>query len=146
MFTAVHYLCLSWAKSIQSKPHPIYWTFTLIIFSQLRLGLQSSSFPSGPSNKTNLNHSIRSEFKFLINVLKSVRRLDLIIKFSVWKFVSLSTPPSPDGWLHVEMLYNNDGMKQRNLGFNVKSVFAAERVVHTSHGSLPMEWFQVDGE
>jgi len=43
------------------------------------------------------------------------------------------------------MFYNNDGTKLRYLGFNVKSVFAVERVVHTSHGSLPMEWLQVDG-
>jgi len=99
MFTAVHYLCLSWAKSIQSKPHPIYWTFILILFSQLRLDLQSSPFASGPSNKTNLNHNIRSAFKFLINALKSVRRLDLIIKFSVWKFVSLSPPLLTIGYM-----------------------------------------------
>jgi len=59
--------------------------------------------------------------------------------------VCFFVPTPPDDWLHVEMFYNNDGMKQRNLGFNVKSVFAVERVVHTSHGSLPMEWFQVDG-
>jgi len=99
MFTAVHYLCLSRTKSIQSKPHPIYWTSILILFSQLRLGLQSSPFPSGPSNKTNLNHSIKNEFKFLINALKSVRRLDLIIKFSVWKFVSLSPPLLTVGYM-----------------------------------------------
>ena len=95
MFTAVHYLCLSWAKSIQSKPHPIYWTLILILFSQLRLGLLSSPFPSGPSNKSNRNHSIKNEFKFLINALKSVRRLDLIIKFSVWKVCFFVPSPPP---------------------------------------------------
>jgi len=43
------------------------------------------------------------------------------------------------------MFWNNDGVKQRSLGFNVRSVFAVEGVEHTSHGPLPMEWLQVDG-
>ena len=44
-FTSAHYLYLSWANSIQSKPpHPTSWRYILILSSHLRLGLREYSY------------------------------------------------------------------------------------------------------
>jgi len=46
-FTSARYLSLSWAGSIQSMPlHFTAWRPFLILYSHLRLSLQSSLFPS----------------------------------------------------------------------------------------------------
>ena len=52
-FTSDRYLALSWAASIQStSPHPISWTYFLILSSNLWLGLKSGLFTSGSPSKT----------------------------------------------------------------------------------------------
>ena len=43
--TTARHLYLSWARSIQFMPHPSSWRSILILFSHLRLGLSSGSFP-----------------------------------------------------------------------------------------------------
>jgi len=40
-------LSLYRARSIQSKPHPLYWIYLLILSSHLRLGRPSGFFTSG---------------------------------------------------------------------------------------------------
>ena len=45
-------LYLSWARSIQSMPHPTPWRSILILFSHLRLGLTSSPFRTCLLTKT----------------------------------------------------------------------------------------------
>ena len=45
--TSVRHLSLSWASPIQSiYPHPTSWRSVLILYTHLRLGLPSGSFPS----------------------------------------------------------------------------------------------------
>ena len=52
-FRSVHHLSLSWARSIQSiPPYPTSWRSILILFSHLRLGLQSCLFPLGFHTKS----------------------------------------------------------------------------------------------
>ena len=46
-FTRAHSLSLYRARSIQSKPHPLYWIYLLILSSHLRLGRPSGFFTSG---------------------------------------------------------------------------------------------------
>jgi len=47
-FISAQHLSLFWASSIQSiTPHPTSWRSILILFSHLRMGLPSGSFPSG---------------------------------------------------------------------------------------------------
>ena len=44
--TSVRHLSLSWARPIQSTyPHPTSWRSILLLFTLLRLGLSSGSFP-----------------------------------------------------------------------------------------------------
>ena len=51
--TSVRHLSLSWARPIQSTyPHPTSWRSTLILSTNLRLGLPSGLFPSGFPTKT----------------------------------------------------------------------------------------------
>ena len=51
-YASARHLSLSWACSIQSIPHPIYWRSIVILSSHLRLGLPSGLFPPGPRTKT----------------------------------------------------------------------------------------------
>jgi len=50
-FKFAHHLSLSWARAIQSTPHPNSCRTFLILFSHLRLGLRSVIFPSGLSHQ-----------------------------------------------------------------------------------------------
>jgi hypothetical protein len=52
-FASARHLSLSWASSIQSiLPYPISWRSTLILSSNLLLGIPSRLFPSGFLTKT----------------------------------------------------------------------------------------------
>ena len=47
VFTTAHHFCLSWARSIESKPfYPISLRSVLILLSYIRLALPSDLFPS----------------------------------------------------------------------------------------------------
>jgi hypothetical protein len=58
-FTRARNLSLSWASPIQSMPsHPTSWRSSLILFSHLRLGLQSGLLPSGLPAKSCVHLSL----------------------------------------------------------------------------------------
>jgi hypothetical protein len=89
-FTSARHLSLSSARSMQSMPpHPISYTSTLILFSNLRLGLPSRLCPSGFPTKTLYSPLFSPHTCYVprLSILELITRVILkasITNFKIW--------------------------------------------------------------